>query len=97
MVRLKKSKFGFIASFVFSLFAVISFLFAVISVKTNPGNSELSGLWFSFCVYPWAFLIPDSLAYSKIWGMIVYPLMWAIVILNAFIIYCIFGGLRIKK
>lgn len=97
MVKLRKSKPGFIVAGVFLIYSLISFLSHIISVFINPADTGLSALWFFLATAPWGYVLPDSLLYSRIWGLIAYPVLWAIVLFNAFLFYCAFGGIRIKK
>lgn len=97
MITFQKSKLGMICAGIFLIIAGIAFATHLISVQTNPADSGLSGIWFFLCGIPWSFMLPTSLTYSKIWRYIAYPVMWGMVIWNAFLLYCIFGGIRLQK
>ena len=97
MFTLRKSILGFIVAGIFLLYALISFITHIISVFTNPADTGLSALWFYLATAPWGYMLPDSVLYSKIWGLIAYPVLWGMVLLNTFLLYCIMGGVRIKR
>jgi len=97
MIGLRKSKFGFIISGFYLVLAAVAFGTHIYSVETNSADSGLSALWFALLAMPWIQLIPDSLAYSPLWGLLVYPVCWLMVALNAFILYVCLGGIRVGK
>lgn len=85
------------AAGLFLIIAIIAFLTHIVSVKTNPADSGLSAIWFYLCTIPWVEMLPKSLFYSKIWKTLNYPVGWCFVLLNTFLIYCLFGGIKFKK
>ena len=83
------SRGGLLAAGLF-LFAAASVLFWVFLVASkNPADSGESGILLLPFAMPWILIIPGKwLGLSVGLGCIV---------LNAFILYCVFGGLRIRR
>lgn len=88
MLSLKSSRGGAIAAglFVFAAVAVFTWIFFIAS--KNPADSGESGILLAFFAMPWISLLPSA------WlGLMT---AFACIALNAFILYCVFGGLRLS-
>lgn len=96
MISFRKSKFGLSLALIFLLTALAAFLLHIYSMKTNPGDDGLSGIFFWLFTLPWSFMIPNSLCYSGVWRWLAYPVSWAMVTWNALLLYCIVGGVRLN-
>jgi hypothetical protein len=86
---IKSSKLGYAVASIF-LFLVISvFAWLFYSSSINPGDSGEGGILLVFFAMPWFEIIPSRIMgpFSAI-GCILF---------NAFLLYCVFGGLRLKK
>lgn len=86
---LQKSKTGFIAAglFLFVFFALLAWVFFVAS--KNPADSGESGILLLPFGMPWVMWLPVE--WLGPWSAIL------CVSLNALILYCLFGGLRLRN
>ncbi len=94
MPGLKHSKSGWVAAGLFTALAVVALLSHLYSILTRPGDSGESAVVMIPFAIPWIFWIPDALVQSRFWKVLAYPVFGALVLLNAFLLYCVFGGLR---
>ncbi len=90
MIKLRKSKVGFIMSSIFLLLAVGVVGWLMYSAHTNPTDSGEGGILLIPFISPWFFMLQGMYA-NSLW---LFPVL---ILLNAFIIYCVFGGLRWEK
>jgi hypothetical protein len=85
----KLSRWGFFAAglFLFAATSVFAWIFFVAS--KNPGDSGESGILLVPFALPWLSILPSSwLGLGAGLGCILF---------NALLLYCIFGGLRIRR
>ena len=94
MIVLKHSKSGWIVAGMFLLLATLAFLAHLYSITTDPGDSGESAVILIPFSSPWIFWVPDSIIHSRLCHWLAYPVFWGLTLLNAFFIYCLFGGLR---
>ena len=101
MIKLKKTKAGMVVSGIYLGISLIAFLTHIMSVETNPADSGLSAIWFYLCSLPWLKilmdLLPQDFFYTRTWGLLTYPVGWCCILLNAFILYCLSGGIKLVK
>jgi hypothetical protein len=92
MIRLRKSRAG--AALAGAFLAVAAALFAVhvYAMKTNQADLGESALLFFLLTLPWAFLLPEAVINAPWWDRIAYGAGWGLVGLNAFLLYCVGGG-----
>lgn len=69
---------GIVWGIIFILFAIIAF-----------ANFLMTGRGFAFflCTVPWGWFLPETLTTSDNWNTWVYPVSWALIVLNATIIW----------
>lgn len=96
-IRFKRSWLGLSIGTLFFIAGLAALAFHLFSVSTNTGDSGLSGLYLYFLTRPWFDLIPETITYSFWWAWVVYPVSIFFVSLNGFLLYCLFGGLKISK
>ena len=86
-VEFRNSRGGWLAagSYLLLVFGVFAWIFFVAS--KNPADSGESGLWLLPLAMPWISLVPTE--WLSLWFAI------GCFLLNATILYCVFGGLRI--
>jgi hypothetical protein len=92
MIRLRKSRVGLGLAGTFLGVAVALFALHILSVTTNPADSGESALWFFLLTLPWAYLLPEAVINAPWWDRVAYGAGWVLVILNAFLLYCVGGG-----
>ena len=97
MLGLRVSKPGFILAGVFLGFALALQLWLLYSAATNPADSGEAGLLLFAFTLPWAMLLPDALVNSAWMDALGPALAWGMIALNAFLLYCLAGGLRRRK
>ena len=83
------SRGGFLATGIFLLAAASVFAWIFFSASKNPADSGESGILLLPIAMPWIAIIPSK--WLGLWTGL------GCILLNAFILYCIFGGLRIRK
>jgi hypothetical protein len=93
--RFRISRLGFALAVAFVLVAGALFALHVHSFLTKPGDSGESGLWFFLCTLPWAFLLPEAAINAPWWDGVSYYVSWAFIAWNAFLLYCLSGGLTL--
>ncbi len=76
---------------------VLALLWHLYSVTTNPADTGLSALYLYFLAKPWIDLPGEAIVNSGWWGVLVYPLAMLFVLINSFILYILFGGLKITR
>lgn len=91
-MRLRLSRLGGTVAVAFLCVAGALFALHVQSTTTNPADSGESGFWFFLCTLPWAFLLPESAINAPWWDDVAYYVGWALVAWNAFLLYCLAGG-----
>jgi len=96
MIRLRKSRLGAALAAVFLALALALFALHVHSMKTNPGDSGESALLFFLLTLPWAYLLPEAVINASWWDRVAYAAGWGLVGLNAFLLYCLGGGLALR-
>ncbi len=94
MIVLKHSKPGWIVAGLFTTLAMVAFLAHRYSILTNPGDSGESAVVLIPFASPWIFWIPDGVLHSRYWDTLAYPVFWGLVLLNACMLYGVFGGMR---
>ncbi len=94
MLGLKHSKSGWVAAGLFTALAGLALLSHLYSMLTRPGDAGESAVVMLPFAAPWIFWIPDALVQSRFWKVLAYPVFGVLVLLNAFLLYCVFGGLR---
>jgi hypothetical protein len=92
MIRLRKSRVGAALAGAFVATAAVLFALHLYSMKTNAADSGESALWFFLFTLPWAYLLPEAVINASWWDRVAYGAGWALVLLNAFLLYCIGGG-----
>ena len=85
----KLSKLGFAVATIFILLALSVFAWLIYSAAANPADSGEGGVLLIFFALPWINIIPTGFfsPFSAI----------ACILLNAFLLYCVLGGLRFAK
>ena len=85
-LTLRYSRSGFIAAGILLLLFACAFAWVFLVASKNPADSGESGILLLPFAMPWISLIPSA------WlGLLV---AFGCVLLNALILYCVFGGLR---
>jgi hypothetical protein len=97
MIRLRKSRIGRAFAGAFLAVAAVLFALHILSVKTNPADSGESALWFFLLTLPWAYLLPEAVINTPWWDRVAYGAGWLLVGLNAFLLYCVSGGLAFTR
>ena len=97
MIRLRKSRFGLVLAGAFLALAAVLFVMHVASMKTNQSDSGESALWFFLLTLPWAYLLPEAVINAAWWEPVAYGAGWALVAFNAFLVYCVGGGLGLRR
>jgi len=86
---LKLSRFGFAVAAVFLLLVIAGVAWLFYSSATNPADSGEGGVLLIFFAMPWINIIPTR--------FINFFTAIGCILLNAFLLYCLFGGLRFLK
>jgi hypothetical protein len=94
-MRLRLSRVGFVLAITFLCVAGALFALHFHAYRTNPANSGESALWFFLCTLPWAFLVPESVIDAPWWDDVADYAGWLFVAWNAFLLYCLGGGLAV--
>jgi hypothetical protein len=97
MIRLRKSRFGLVLAGAFLALAAVLFVIHVVSMKTNQADSGESALLFFLLTLPWAYLLPEAVINAAWWDDVAYGAGWVLVGLNAFLLYCVAGGLGFRR
>jgi hypothetical protein len=97
MIRLRKSRVGLALAGAFLAVAAALFARHILSVKTNPADSGESALWFFLLTLPWAYLLPEAVINAPWWDRIAYGAGWLLVGFNAFLLYCVSGGVALTR
>lgn len=92
-MRLRLARLGLAAAIAFLCVAGALFALHVHSFTTNPADSGESAFWFFLCTLPWAFLLPEAVINAPWWDDVAYAVGWAFVAWNAFLLYCLGGGI----
>jgi hypothetical protein len=92
-MRLRLSKVGLSLAITFLCIAGALFALHFHAFRTNPADSGASALWFFLCTLPWAFLLPEAALNAPWWDRIADYVGWALVAWNAFLLYCLGGGI----
>lgn len=88
-LSLAKSRTGFAVAVLFLLLAVGIFFWIFFVASKNPSDSGESGIWLLPFASPWIAWLPARwLGLNSAFGCI---------LLNALILYLVFGGLRIRR
>jgi hypothetical protein len=96
MVRLRMSKLSLTASVVFLLVAAT--LFAIHAHAFWYGDPTAdAALYFFLLTLPWVYLLPVWLTNASWWPDAVYVAGWLFVGVNAFLLYCVTGGLAFGR
>ncbi len=95
MPHLRKSKAGFIVSGLFVGLALLALASHLYSVNTNTGDSGESAIVMIPFILPWILWIPAEITSGAAW--VAYLMFLLLVLLNGFLLYCLFGGLRMKR
>lgn len=94
MLTLKRSRAGLVLAAIFLLLAAATHAWLLYSAHTNPADSGEGGVLLLLLAMPWPRLLPDALWDSSAAGRFGPFLCWAMIVLNALLLYCIAGGLR---
>jgi hypothetical protein len=97
MIRLRKSRVGLVLAGAFLAVAGALFALHLVSMKTNHADSGESALLFFVLTLPWAYLLPDSVINASWWDRVAYGAGWLLVGLNAFLLYCLGGGIGLGR
>lgn len=97
MIYLRRSQLGFIVSSIFLLLAALALFAHLYSMQVDPHDTGTSAVFLIFFTFPWSLLIPNQLVSSDYWKGLVYPVMISLVFFNAFLLYLVAGGLRIRR
>ena len=97
MIRLRKSRAGAALGGAFLAVAAVLFAVHVYSMKTNQADSGESALLFFMLTLPWALLLPETVINAPWWEEAAYGAGWGLVGLNAFLLYCVGGGVRFGR
>lgn len=97
MIRLRKSRVGFVLAGAFLGLAAALFAVHIVSMKTNPADSGESALLFFLLTLPWAYLLPESVINASWWDRVAYGAGWVLVAFNAFLLYCVVGGVGFRR
>jgi len=89
MLALKVSRGGTVAAGIFLLSASAVFAWVFFVASKNPADSGESGILLLPFAMPWISLVPR--AWLGLWVAL------GCVLLNALILYCLFGGMRMSK
>ncbi len=91
MIRpeLRFSRGGAIVAGLFLALFIAAFAWIFFVASKNPADSGESGILLIFFAMPWIKLVPTS--WLGLWFAI------GSVLLNALILYCLFGGLRLRR
>ena len=87
-LELRLSRGGLVVGGLFLSLAAAVFFWVFFVASKNPADSGESGILLLPFAMPWIDLVPDL--WLGPW------LAWSCILLNALILYCIFGGLRMK-
>ena len=88
-LMLRYSRGGAVAAGLFLAAFAAAFAWLFFVASKNPADSGESGILLIFFAMPWIQLVPTS------WlGL---PFALGSVSLNALILYCLFGGLRLRR
>jgi hypothetical protein len=94
-LRLRRSRIAAIFAGAFVALAAATQAWLLYSAMTNPADSGEGGLLLLAFTLPWSLILPDFVVEAG-WFQALAPLpAWALIGLNAFLLYCIAGGLRI--
>ena len=97
MIRLRKSRVGRVLAGVFLAGAAVLFAMHLVGMKTNPADSGDRALWFFLLTLPWAYLLPEAVINAPWWDRVAYGAGWLLVAFNAFLLYCVGGGLAFTR
>jgi len=92
-MRLRLSKVGLALAITFLCIAGALFALHFHAFRTNPADSGARALGFFLCTLPWAFLLPEAVINAPWWDRIADFVGWALVAWNAFLLYCLGGGI----
>jgi hypothetical protein len=96
MIRLRKSRLGGVLAGSFLALAAVLFLLHL-GWKANPADAGESAFWFFLLTLPWAYLLPEAVIHAPWWDRVAYIAGWALVLVNAFLLYCIGGGVAFRR
>jgi hypothetical protein len=97
MIRLRKSRVGLALAGAFLAVGAVLFVIHLVAMKTNPADSGESALLFFLLTLPWAYLLPDSVINAPWWDRVAYVAGWVLVAFNAFLLYCVAGGVGFRR
>jgi len=97
MIRLRKSRFGRALAGAFLAVAAALFAVHVVGVRANPADTGERALWFFLLTLPWAYLLPEAVINAAWWERVAYGAGWVLVGLNAFLLYCLAGGIAFRR
>ena len=92
--RVRRSRPGFWVAGVFLATAATVFCIHTVSVHTNVANSGESGILLLPFALPWILWLPEAVIRTGLWNHPALPGWWLLVLVNAGILYAVFGGLR---
>lgn len=85
----RRSRGGFIAAGLFLVVAAVVFAWVFFVASRNPADSGESGILLLPFAMPWVSFLPG--AWLGLWAGL------GCIFLNALLLYCVFGGLRIAS
>jgi membrane protein YdbS with pleckstrin-like domain len=97
MIYLRRSKIGLILSSIFLFLATLALIGHLYSMQVDPQDTGTSAVFLIFFTFPWSIFIPHQLVSSDYWKWLVYPMMISLVLVNAFLLYLVAGGLGIRR
>jgi hypothetical protein len=89
MAFFRLSRWGFVAAGLFLLAAASVFAWIFFVASKNPADSGESGILLLPFALPWISILPTSWL-GPLSGL-------GCILFNAFLVYCLFGGLRVEK
>ena len=97
MIRLRLSKLGLTLGVTFLLIAATLFAIHLHSATTSAGDPGDAGLLFFLVTLPWAYMLPEWVVGESWWADASYYGSWLFVGFNAFLLYCLAGGLGLRR
>lgn len=97
MVRLRLSKFGLTLGVMFLLAAGALFAIHLRVSEANGGDAGDNALLFFLFTLPWPLVLPEWVVNSSWWSEASYYVSWLFVGVNAFLLYCLGGGVGLGR
>jgi hypothetical protein len=97
MIRLRKSRVGRALAGTFLALAAVLFALPLLSVTANSADCGESAPSFFLLTLPWAYLLPEAVINAPWWDRVAYGAGWLLAGFNAFLLYCVTGGLAFTR